>query len=257
MRYIINADDYGLHESCSKAIAEAFSTYLITDTTACANGDYYDDAIELAKINGFADRIGIHFNITTGIPLTDKIRKVRLFCDSEGMFFRDQNRYAHLNRDEKDALYSELMAQYSRLVESGIHVTHADSHHHIHTAPAYLSIFFQVFRECKINKVRILRNIGNANPLKRCAVNLINGVCLKKEFITTDFFAEAGAYFNSPLTDKVGVAELMVHPDFDRDKGTLIDRSKYNEGKPIGKSFDSLRLFLQDKQNDLLSYCKL
>ena len=44
MQYIINADDFGLHKSCSRAIAEAFSLSLITDTTMCANGDFFAHA---------------------------------------------------------------------------------------------------------------------------------------------------------------------------------------------------------------------
>ena len=42
---IINADDFGLNEHCSLAIAEAFKKGLITDTTMVANGEYFDDAV--------------------------------------------------------------------------------------------------------------------------------------------------------------------------------------------------------------------
>lgn len=48
-RIIINADDFGQTESCTKAIYEAFESGLITDTTMVANGDAMELAFALAS----------------------------------------------------------------------------------------------------------------------------------------------------------------------------------------------------------------
>jgi len=53
---IINADDFGMSESCSRAIALAFEKGLVTDTTMMATGDFFDEAVGLAKEQGFLDR---------------------------------------------------------------------------------------------------------------------------------------------------------------------------------------------------------
>ena len=78
-KIIINADDFGLAESSSKAIAKAFSENLISSTTACANGDYIEQAYNIARDNGFLDKIGIHINLTEGKPLTDGIKTDAFF----------------------------------------------------------------------------------------------------------------------------------------------------------------------------------
>ena len=49
-KLIVNADDYGLTESCSKAIAEAFEKNLISSTTACANGEYIEEAFAFSQL---------------------------------------------------------------------------------------------------------------------------------------------------------------------------------------------------------------
>lgn len=93
-KFIINADDYGLTESCSKAIAEAFEKGLISSTTACANGEYIEEAFALAKEKGFLDKIGIHINLTEGKPLTEKIVNDSFFCNNgkfHGKFSRLKN----------------------------------------------------------------------------------------------------------------------------------------------------------------------
>ena len=47
---IINADDFGMNESCNRAIVLAFQKGIITDTTLMANGHAYVHAIELVFI---------------------------------------------------------------------------------------------------------------------------------------------------------------------------------------------------------------
>ena len=46
---IINGDDFGMNERCSRAIAQAFALGLITDATVMANGAYVEEAAALAR----------------------------------------------------------------------------------------------------------------------------------------------------------------------------------------------------------------
>ena len=128
----INGDDYGLNERNSKAIAEAFEKGMITDTTMLANGAYFDEAVALAREKGFIDRIGIHLNLTEGVPLTEEIKRQPRFV-KDGRFYKGYDRTKKLTKAEKDAIYKELTAQADKIRDAGITITHADSHHHIHT----------------------------------------------------------------------------------------------------------------------------
>ena len=70
MALIVNADDFGLNEIENRAIAEAFEKGLIDRTTLLVNMPFAEDAMRLASEKGFADRVGLHVNLTSGRPLT-------------------------------------------------------------------------------------------------------------------------------------------------------------------------------------------
>lgn len=236
MGIIINADDYGMNERCSEAIARAFHEGLITDTTMMATGEYFDRAVILAKEQGFKDKIGIHFNLTEGEPLTEEIKKCSRFV-TEGRLTRQYNRISPLTKREKSAIYHELSAQVEKLESSGINITHADSHHHIHTGFFIAPIVTKVCKEHGINKVRLNRNLGKISFIKSFIKNKYNRWLQKQGFVTTEFFAFSKDVADTYIPDNT---EVMVHPDFD-ENGVLIDRRGFKDGIPFGKRIPNLR----------------
>ena len=233
---IINADDFGLNEHCSKAIAQAFREGLITDTTMMATGEYFDEAVELAKEQGFIDKIGIHLNITEGEPLTEDIKSCPRFV-TDGRFNKQYNRTKPLTKEEKSAIYQELTAQMEKIQNAGIQITHADSHHHIHTGIFIAPIVAKVCKEHGITKMRLHRNLGKINAIKRFVKKKYNRWLRKQSFITTDYFAYIMDIKNTDIPDNT---EIMVHPDLDRN-GVLIDRHGMEAGFPIGDKLPDLR----------------
>lgn len=235
MGVIINADDFGLNENCSIAIKKAFENGLITDTTIMANGAFFGAALELSRENHFDDKIGIHFNITEGIPLTETIKKMSAFTEN-GEFHGRINRVKPLSKAEKNAVYEELSAQIKKIEAAGLNITHADSHHHIHTAVFIAPIVIKVCKEHGINKIRLHRNVGNISLYKRYIKKAYNGVLHKNGFITTRFFGSLKDIRDGIILDNF---EIMVHPDFDK-KETLIDRTDIQDGYPIGKELTKI-----------------
>ena len=222
---IINGDDFGMNERCSRAIAQAFREELITDTTAMANGAYFDAAVRMAKEQGFDDRIGIHFNLTEGEPLTAAIRQIPDFVDGGCFVKRYVDRPRPLTDAEQESVYAELTAQAQRLRRAGIAVTHADSHHYIHNIPYLAPIAARVCRENAIRCVRLQRCVGEP------AESSENNRFWRGEgFLTTDSFCRMSDTFFGVESDRV---EIMVHPDFDR-LGRLIDRTGMDDGFPVG-----------------------
>lgn len=230
-RLIINGDDFGMNAHCSKAIAQAFSERLITDTTVVANGEYFAEAAALAREQGFIDRIGIHFNLTEGDPLTEDIRKLSDFTH-DGSFHKHFLRDPHpLSDREKEAVYAELCAQVERLRAAGIAITHADSHHYIHNAPFLAPIVMQICKRYGINKIRLKRNFFEKKEPENNTFWRENG------FITTSFFGRISDIEQRELPDNT---EIIVHPDFDND-GVLIDRAGTENGTPVGKKLIGMR----------------
>lgn len=233
---IINADDFGLNEHCSKAIAQAFREGKISDTTMMATGEYFDEAVELAMEQGFIDKIGIHLNLTEGVPLTEDIKKLPDFV-TDGRFKKQYKRSKPLSKADQNAIYIELTAQVEKIQKAGIHITHADSHHHIHTAIFIAPIAARVCKEHGITKMRLHRNIGGISGLKLIAKNKYNNWLRKQGFKTTEYFGSLRDIKNAGLPDN---CEIMVHPDLDKND-VLIDRHGMDGGFPTGDKLPDLR----------------
>ena len=247
MKLIINADDFGLSEHNSRAIAEAFARGYITDTTAMATGEWLDEALSLAKEEGFFDRIGIHLNLTEGVPLTEEMKHCPMFVEN-GSFHKHPSRLHPLTKEEEDAVYRELTAQVKKLTGAGLTITHADSHHHIHTGPFLIPIVLRVCQENGIEKIRLHRNLGKIVFYKRIVKKRYNKYLWKHGMKTTEYF---GSLEDALLCGTPGVTEVMVHPDYDAE-GQLIDRTEFKDGVPCGEALSRTEA-LSDQRIDYRS----
>lgn len=237
-KYIINADDYGLTENCTKAIAEAFEKGLITDTTACANGEYIEKAFGLAKEKGFWENVGIHINLTEGKPLTEGIAKDPFFCEN-GIFHGKIDRLKKPTNEQLSTMKAEVTAQVEKLQSLGYSISHADSHHHIHTCVYLEETLKDVLFHFGIKKIRIHRNIGKIPFYKRVVKNWCNRKLRKQGFTTCQYFGGAD---DLPLwirKPKKGICEIMVHPDYDAE-GNLIDRVSQENGQNFGEPLEKV-----------------
>lgn len=225
-KLIINADDFGLTLSCTKAIYDAYTRGLITDTTMVANGNAQAEALRLLREDpSFGEHIGIHFNLTEGTPLTTRI------CHQEKLvsgrkftgYFRDsKTNLIPLTPEEKQAIREELEAQVRKLSAFGVTITHADSHHHVHTNLQLCSIFSSVMKQYKIQKVRLRKNACSYDLAHDFVWNSYNRWA-RQWFITTDYMGGILDY-QEPYDQYDGIMEVMVHPDYD-ENGHIVDRS--------------------------------
>lgn len=254
LKITVNADDFGWSQSCSKAIISAFDQHLIQTTTMISNGAYFEEAAALLEDLALKDRVGIHFDLTEGCPLTDAIKTDPFFCGTDGSFHMHVKRYTVLNREQKQHAYEELKAQAKRFRDRGLAFHHADSHHHIHTAPNIFPIVMQVMKEFGIEKTRISRNIGRMSLPKKLLKNGFNAVLKLQNLDYTDFFGSPSDLHETPINRKNATVELMVHPDFDK-TGMLIDRfgeSTYED--PVGDKLSDLLEVMNERGDSLVSW---
>lgn len=217
-KLIINGDDFGLDESRTKAIYEAYQKGLITSTTMVANCEGFDLAARLATEGDIRGRVGVHFNLTEGEPLTRAMKECSLFV-SGGVFIGQINRVKPLTASGKAAVYEELTAQIEKIQAAGISVDHADSHHHMHTAIFVAPIWARVCHEHGITHVRIHRNTGDVPIYKRLVKKLYNNWLARESFISTEYM---GSLADVKLRCGEGSLEIMVHPNYD-EAGRLVD----------------------------------
>lgn len=228
MKLIINADDFGMSHEVNTAIRDAFAEGLISSTTLMANMDGFDEAVAMIR-GGEVKKVGIHLNLFEGIPLTEKMKADRLYCDDEGKFrfaaghisFFAPRKIAHT------IVYGELKAQIEKILAAGVVPTHLDSHGHYHSNWFVGQTVIDLAHEFKIPFVRTSPNLHSARTLRTKVLGVLfdrrrrlgkNGLKL------CDYMGnipEVKDFVAHGDPDNI-IVEMMCHPVYDR-QGVLID----------------------------------
>jgi chitin disaccharide deacetylase len=233
-KLIIHADDLGISERVNAGIERAHRDGILTSTSIMAVGGAFDHAVELCQANPGLD-IGVHLTLVEERPLTP-VAQIPSLVDPSGRFHRTAfgftGRYFS-GRIKIDEVYRELDAQLRRVRDSGIAISHLDSHQHVHMLPGLFDVTTRLARENGIPAIRIPRErlhpslMRHAPSAARVLQQLVlNGFCrVARSKLTglyhTDHFA--GFLFGGRLDrahlDAVldslpdtGLAELMCHP---------------------------------------------
>jgi predicted glycoside hydrolase/deacetylase ChbG (UPF0249 family) len=212
---VINSDDFGYSLEVNNAIIKGFDLNYINSCTMLVNfEDGFNDALEKIKLNPEKlKKVGLHFNLTEGIPLTKKIKTDDFFCENGHFHSRLRSRpIFYLNKKRRQLVEMELIAQIEKALLHGINITHIDSHHHVHTEFAILRIVLKVAAKYDISKVRISRNIGEIVFMKKCYKFFINSFMKFKGMNSSDYFGDTADFrFNISNYRKDKKYEIMVH----------------------------------------------
>ncbi|MCO7564134.1 ChbG/HpnK family deacetylase [Pseudomonas sp. S 311-6] len=209
---IVNADDFGLSAHTNAVILHAFQAGLISSATAMANMPAFAGACVLAQQPALKGRIGLHFNLTYGRPLSQAILAEQRFCAPHGEFdLRLKRRTLRLSRSEREAVEQELQAQWQHCLEHGLVPSHLDSHQHVHNIWPIGEIVARFARQQGV-PVRLARNLGhNIGPLKRLFKTLLNRRLRQLSGATADYVCTP-VDLKAGLAPKAGVLEVVAHP---------------------------------------------
>jgi chitin disaccharide deacetylase len=232
---IVNADDFGLDSSTNRGIVAAFERGFVSSTTLIVNQPGFDEAVELAHERGLEQHVGAHLVLTSGRPLTEPIRRLERFCDSEGVFrsWHSDTRVWRLSKHEREAALLELRAQVERIRASRLPVTHIDSHHHVHNDWAIGSCAIAVARSAAVPYMRLARNCGpNISAASSVYKRLFNFRLRRRGLARTRWFGDAGQWrhLRDRGTSKSSLDdfELMTHPSLD-EHGRLVEALSADE----------------------------
>jgi chitin disaccharide deacetylase len=216
-RIIVNADDLGLNQQVNDAAAALMEAGLVTSATIMANGLCWSEAVALARSKPNLS-FGVHLNLTSGRPLCSD-RMLGPLLDDEGNFKKLEN-YAHLPRRVIAGAFREWCAQVERIHQSGIRISHLDSHQFLHTQPRFFGILKRLQHRFEIRKVRLSKNLYTPDKVLRSRALLYQkaawNFALRNLYRTkttagfTDFatFVEVVRRRELPYA----TLELMVHP---------------------------------------------
>jgi len=240
MKYlIVNADDFGLTSGVNRAVIEAHAHGILTSTTIMANMRAFDEAVQLAKEHPSLG-VGLHFNITQGKPVA-RASDVQSLLDPHGEFLGTSTallRRTLTGRLKLSEIELELRAQIERALNSGLKLTHIDSHKHSHALPPVCDAITRVIGDYGIQAVRLPRerwrmpSLGynskliaqSAGAFGLAQLCRVGESSLRKAGVKTadSFFgiAQTGFWTKQWLLELIeslpeGASELMSHPGYE------------------------------------------
>lgn len=215
---IINADDFGINEVVTAEIERMVKLGAISSTTVLANGTCLDEVKRFASSHPKVS-YGVHLCLSEFGSITKSVGLHRAgLTDEKGDFVHKAIfRLKNLGDEEvRKSIKEELNAQIDVVSELGFSISHADSHHHVHTIWPLRDVFADVLKERGIEKVRL----GGEYTTWRMKAHVIGWIrrarlnkFYRESFVTTDAFSSYKEYLLAGMSQgENGVMELMCHP---------------------------------------------
>ena len=132
-RLIVNADDFGLTPGVNRGILRAFQHGIVTSASILVTGSAFEDAVALARNFPTLD-VGLHLALVEEqavLPpeaLPTLVDKTGRLPGTKGEFFKR----ALIGRISWDEVEREIAAQIARFQQTGLKLSHLDSHQHLH-----------------------------------------------------------------------------------------------------------------------------
>jgi predicted glycoside hydrolase/deacetylase ChbG (UPF0249 family) len=201
IKLIVNADDFGYSNGVNYGIIDCHKHGIVNSATMMMNMFGTSHAIELAKTYPTL-RVGVHLVLTCGRPLRSDVPSL---TDENG-FFKKIAHYKENSGFNLDEIEKEWTAQIEKFLESGLTLSHLDSHHHVH----HIKELFPVVKKLANRyDVPVRQMEGNSH---------FEGVKLYSDYLLTDFHREGVRedYF-ADLHEKIEAGktvEVMTHPGY-------------------------------------------
>ena len=162
---IVNADDYGLTTGISNGILQAHREGIVTSTSVLAVGPAFArTAPLLADVPGLG--VGVHLAAVGEDPPMLAPREIPTLVDRKGRLpgsWRQFTALALAGRVDPDDLRREFAAQFERVRDLGIPITHLDTHQHLHLWPIVREVVLELAGAEGVTAVRV--PYGSGGPV--------------------------------------------------------------------------------------------
>lgn len=286
-RLIVNADDFGLTRGVNNAIVECHHRGIVTSTTLMATGAAFGDAVSLSRtLPGLS--VGCHVVLVDGEPLSSPSLVRSLLAPGTSRFYQSIDEFARAalsGRFQAAEIEIEATAQFQRLRQAGVHISHFDAHKHVHMFP---SVIAPVLRAAKSGGITIVRNpfeyprsmrLGSVLSDRKLAIRYAEVLLLRSfrrnfmrqvrqaGFATPDGslgVAATGSLSTKMLTELMermprGTWELVCHPGYnDTDLQTIQTKLRASRAIELEALSDSRALAVAERLGiQLLSFAEL
>jgi predicted glycoside hydrolase/deacetylase ChbG (UPF0249 family) len=180
---IINADDFGASSKINNATISLHKIGVISSTSIIAHGPAFDEGVMLLKEYS---KLGVGVHLCLHGSFYVGLKFFSLLDMNTHHFYSISNLVGKLRKFSLDSseIYTEYCLQIEKTLDHGIHVSHLDHHHNLHSYPQVLCCMIKAAKKYKIKAIRSLQtNVGNS-ILKKSYRN-IHQLYLKSRIITT------------------------------------------------------------------------
>jgi predicted glycoside hydrolase/deacetylase ChbG (UPF0249 family) len=224
IQLIITGDDCGLSDGINHATLRLYERGMLSSASLMTNFRATAHALHLFRQQPGLE-IGVHLNLSDGLPLTDLPPNSDL-TRPDGRF---RDRYVLWAKAlfPSTALLAmieaELRAQIEVIEHAGIQPAHLTSHCHFHAIPAIREIVYRLAAEYAVTWVRATDYRSTSVP---------NNWLLQKQtrsnqelpFVVPDYLVGLRHWLDKPPSELVeeiqslnGIVEIIVHPGDYRD----------------------------------------
>ena len=217
-RIIVNADDFGINEVATTEIERMCELGAISSTTVMANGACLSEVKRFALLHPEVS-FGVHLCLSEfgSITRSKGLYKAGLTDEKGDFVHKAIFRLKNLEDGEvRKAIKDELNAQIDIVSGLGFPVSHADSHHHVHTIYPLREVFAVVLKDRGIKKLRIegdFRTLRMKAHVRLWMKQRNLNKYYKNFFTTTDAFYAYSEYLKYGVRmDNEEIVELMCHP---------------------------------------------
>lgn len=227
-RLIVSADDLGLHEAINHGVVEAHLEGIVTSASMVACGPAFDHACRQVRPLPSLD-LGIHLTLVEEEPLLgSQILRTLAPTGSFPATYRELFLRVLAGSIELREVELELDAQIQRVLDSGLVVTHLDSHQHTHFFPPIRRVLLTLAERYRIPAVRASDRVVPARtkfsfllaPLAKSARRAARSCGLRSPDCLW-LPSPSGAISVAALVSGIerlppGVTELVAHPGTDQ-----------------------------------------
>ena len=158
---IVNADDFGITPGVCDAVLAAHERGIVTSTSALVVAPAW--ARYAAALAGSGIGVGLHLCVVGEDPPVLSAREVPSLVGSDGRFPQTWRQFiarSATGRVDTDDLRREFAAQHERIEQSGVRLTHLDSHQNLHQWPQVSRLVLELASQHRIGAVRVTRSRG-------------------------------------------------------------------------------------------------
>ncbi len=278
-KLIVNADDFGLHPAVNEGIIKGHCHGIITSTSLLAGAPAFDEAISLGR-NCPNLGIGIHIALVGGIsPVCDPSMVPSLLTE-KGVFpdtYIELLKRIYTGKINYVELMMELEAQFKRILDTGLPVTHVDGHQHMHVLPTVLPIVLSLMVKYNLKAIRIPEENrfflnGVYNPVRFVGKAGLSSVASRAFTICRDRGMASPRYFwgminggqlQEPrlvsilkeVASKNSTHEIMTHPGNNNAAlGSLFDWKYHWEEELSALCSSQVEQYIRHNRIELINY---